>query len=92
MDNLMSYSGGESEIWAHTPSPNSGREGQSLRDHAIETADMAAKFAKLFGAADWIYAASLLHDLGKADLRFQKYLRENALADSDEDGEDNEND
>jgi len=45
-----------------------------LEDHLKCTAELAAKFAKPFGAEDWAYLAGLWHDLGKYSEAFQRRL------------------
>ncbi|MEM3484073.1 MAG: CRISPR-associated helicase Cas3' [Candidatus Methanomethyliaceae archaeon] len=63
---------------AHTP--NDRGEWHSLEDHLRSTAELASGFAEKFGAGELGRLSGLLHDLGKADPAFQKYLREAYLA------------
>ena len=42
--------------------------------HLDNVADLAAKFAAAFGAADWARLAGRWHDLGKYSAEFQRYL------------------
>lgn len=65
--------------YAHTAEDENGRRlgessWQPLRDHLRNVADLAAKFAAPFGASDEARLAGLLHDLGKYQLNFQRYL------------------
>ena len=48
---------------------------QLLTDHLQNVAELAEVFANKFGNGDWAYYAGLLHDLGKADSDWQKYIR-----------------
>lgn len=48
---------------------------QSLSEHLHNVAERAAGFAESFYNADWAYFAGMLHDLGKADSDWQKYIR-----------------
>lgn len=48
---------------------------QSLSEHLHNVAERSAVFAESFYNADWAYFAGMLHDLGKADSDWQKYIR-----------------
>lgn len=56
--------------------PESSGKWQLLADHLRNVANLAAKFAKPFGAEKEAYLAGLLHDLGKYATRFQARLRD----------------
>ena len=46
-------------------------------DHLREVAEMAAEFARPFGAEKWAYLAGTAHDIGKYSAEFQnRILRE----------------
>ena len=47
---------------------------QSLKEHLENTAQLAGKFAKEFGAYDWGYCAGMLHDIGKYSDEFQERI------------------
>lgn len=57
---------------AHTP--NKKGRWHDLYEHLTGVADEAGKFASTFGASAIAYALGLLHDLGKVNPLFQKYL------------------
>lgn len=47
---------------------------QPLVEHLENVARMASDFAEPTHMSSWAYAAGILHDLGKADIRFQRRL------------------
>jgi len=68
--------------YAHTadddqgnPLPESSGQWQLLAEHLRKVSELAAKFAAPFGAEDEARLAGLLHDLGKYQPDFQRYLR-----------------
>lgn len=60
-------------IAAHTPAIGSSKW-QSLYCHSQGVAEMAARFAGEFGAAEIAFALGLVHDAGKTRPEFQRYL------------------
>ena len=50
------------------------RKDQTLSDHIEKTANLAKKFAAIFGCGNTAYLAGLLHDLGKYTPAFQDHL------------------
>ncbi len=60
---------------AHTPR-EAGGEWHLLSEHLQATAELARERAEKFAAGDLAYLAGLLHDLGKYNPQFQKYLRD----------------
>ena len=50
------------------------RKDQTLSEHIEKTANLAKKFAAIFGCGNTAYWAGLLHDLGKYTSAFQDYL------------------
>lgn len=48
---------------------------QTLKDHSIETARLAGKFAEEFGKGDWGNCCGMLHDIGKYSDAFQRRIR-----------------
>jgi CRISPR-associated endonuclease/helicase Cas3 len=80
---------GESSMkyYAHSKPGCQPFEWQLLDTHLKNVAECAARFSESFQSADWAWNAGFIHDIGKADSRFQTYLlRENGLDDSDYDG------
>ncbi|WPD18307.1 CRISPR-associated endonuclease Cas3'' [Thermaerobacter composti] len=61
------------DFYAHSPGP-SGRW-HPLVEHLVAVAEMARSFADAFGMGDVAYLVGLLHDLGKFNPEFQRYLR-----------------
>ncbi|MBF6590820.1 MAG: CRISPR-associated endonuclease Cas3'', partial [Ktedonobacterales bacterium] len=59
---------------AHTKNKLGQR--QDLLDHLTRVADLARGFAEPLGAGDLAYYAGLLHDIGKYNPVFQRYLLE----------------
>lgn len=57
---------------AHTRNRQGQR--QDLIEHLNQVADMAASFAKSFGAERLAWLAGMLHDIGKFNPAFQQYL------------------
>lgn len=58
-----------------------GRQ-ELVSDHLREVAEMAAEFARPFGAQDWAYAAGMAHDIGKFSTEFQnRILRDGCRVD-----------
>jgi CRISPR-associated endonuclease/helicase Cas3 len=51
------------------------RPGQALHEHLASVGSLAGIFAGRFGAASWGTAAGLLHDIGKASVKFQRRVR-----------------
>lgn len=62
------------DLVAHTRLVDGGIETQSLGEHLHAVADLAAGFARVFGAAEWGLRAGLWHDLGKSSDAFQDYI------------------
>ena len=52
-----------------------GEREQTIKEHSIGTAELAAMFAKAFGKDDWGYCVGMLHDIGKYSERFQKKIQ-----------------
>ena len=63
-------------MWAH--SENRIGDRQLLSDHLGAVARLAGGFGETFAARDLCYCAGLLHDVGKADPEWQRYLAETA--------------
>lgn len=68
------------EYLAHVSSD--GERKESVAQHLQEVAQMAAEFAKAFGASEEAFRAGLCHDAGKYGINFQRRIRnENVQAD-----------
>ena len=73
--------------YAHSKPGRPRSEWQLLKMHLKSVAECAARFAESFQSFDWAWNAGWIHDIGKADGRFQAYLlRENGLDDAEYDG------
>jgi CRISPR-associated endonuclease/helicase Cas3 len=72
--------------YAHSKPDSPLSEWQLLEVHLENVAKCASQFAEPFQSTDWAWNAGWLHDIGKADDRFQSYLlRENGMDDSEYD-------
>ena len=73
--------------YAHSKPGCQTFEWQPLETHLKNVAECAARFAESFQSSDWAWNAGWIHDIGKADGKFQAYLRrENGLDDAEYDG------
>ena len=73
-------------LYAHSKENAPQELWHSLEGHLHDTAEKACQFAEPLGGGDWAWNAAWLHDLGKADSKFQGYLcRENGLDDAEYD-------
>lgn len=52
---------------------------QSIKNHLEETAELAGRFASVFGVEKWGYGCGLMHDIGKYSSQFQARLKEARL-------------
>lgn len=62
-------------FYAHSLPDRPSSEWQPLQDHLKNVAKKAAEFAEPFGGKEWAYLAGRNHDLGKATLAWQAWLR-----------------
>ncbi len=70
----------EKKIYAHTlESIQDKSQWQTLREHALSTADLALEYATPFGLAQCGYWLGLFHDLGKSLPQFQKRLEDDRI-------------
>ena len=51
-----------------------GEREQTIKEHSIGTAELAAMFAKAFGKDDWGYCVGMLHDISNFPLLGQIHL------------------
>lgn len=63
-----------SAFYAHSLAGRPSSEWEPLEEHLQRVADLAARFAAKFDAADWGRASGLWHDLGKYSAAFQAYI------------------
>ena len=56
-----------------------GEREQTIKEHSIETAELAAMFAKEFGKDDWGYCVGMLHDIGSILSGFRRKFRETTI-------------
>ncbi len=75
-----------SPLYAHTVPNQPPSTWEPLSTHATAVAEKATLFAAAFGAADWGTTLGLWHDLGKASVAFQEYLRLSNDPDASEEG------
>ena len=62
------------KYYAHSTSNPDKSDWQELEEHLLNVANLAERFASVFGAGDWGKAAGLLHDAGKATQEFVQRL------------------
>src|SRR5262249_60589270 len=68
-----------SPVYAHSIKDAPVERWQTMRDHAVAVAALAAKRGTKFGAGELARVAGLLHDVGKYSNRFQRKLMGEAL-------------
>lgn len=70
-------------FYAHSKQDEPPENWHLLEEHLKATSELAMRFAAPFSGGAWAWNAGWLHDIGKADSRFQGYLRrENNLDDT----------
>jgi len=62
-------------FYAHTKEGAEENEWQLLRQHSLNTAEKASRFARVFSNGELAYVAGILHDIGKYTKKFQDKLR-----------------
>ena len=67
-------------LYAHSLPDRPRHDWESLARHLAEVAELAGEFADVFDAKELGHALGLLHDVGKASDRFQRYLRQEATS------------
>lgn len=83
---MIVRSGAQDNIFAHSKPGTSVEEWHQLNAHAMSVAGLAASFAEKFNSAGWGRLLGLLHDVGKARMSFQAYLRySNGMEDAEYD-------
>jgi CRISPR-associated endonuclease/helicase Cas3 len=65
--------------YAHSVQNEPKQRWQTMREHALAVAALAAERAAKFGASELGHAAGLLHDVGKYSLQFQRKLAGESL-------------
>ncbi len=76
----------KNEIYAHSRAKAQQTVWQTLQEHCKAVAERAADFAGPFASAECGRLMGVVHDLGKARLSFQSYLRRcNGIEDSEAD-------
>lgn len=64
-------------VLAHVGVERSGAVAtHDLADHLTKVSVLGAKFASVFGTANWLALAGIWHDLGKYRSGFQRYIRQ----------------
>ena len=63
------------KYYAHSKENEPPKNWQPLEEHLDNVANLAAEFAKPFGAEQWTHLTGLWHDLGKGTLPWQAFLR-----------------
>ncbi len=66
----------QTDFLAHIRNDNGHLIAHRLEDHLIDVSQLAADFAREFGAAPWAALAGIWHDLGKYREGFQRYIRQ----------------
>jgi CRISPR-associated endonuclease/helicase Cas3 len=64
-----------STVYAHSIKNAPRQHWQTMRDHALAVAELAAERGTKFGASELARVAGLLHDVGKYSDSFQRKLK-----------------